>query len=352
MTSWCEIKEFVHDPPFSLHLASVTKQRAIKGATSTTTMSEIIAQNHDNQPLIDALLHLSRAEESSQQLKKANFRAAALRRAARGLARKRSQITSGESVSQGSGKVKGVGPGTAYYINEFLAHGKIAELEQFEQQNEQDKRKQSEKPKEEEVASETRQEQTDKQAEKEANENQNDPDDTIIVNRAPVLTLWVTVVAERNGFTRQEALTYGKWVAGILAQAKGKAEGRFSTTQSEDHQGPPSKKRKRDDNDLVQFFGDIKVPVQKAEEGQRYAPDANGEDTVDPDDVQEYLERVMGDKLKKVQEAMQYLAKTKSKEKLKEEAYELYEDFRPAYKGWGQKSELYLSKIRGLADTN
>jgi hypothetical protein len=38
---------------------------------------------------------------------------------------------------------------------------------------------------------------------------------TILVNRAPVLTLWASVVAERLGFDRDEALSLGKAVAGL-----------------------------------------------------------------------------------------------------------------------------------------
>src|ERR687893_2507125 len=41
------------------------------------------------------------------------------------------------------------------------------------------------------------------------------------VNRAPVLTLWAAVVAERLGFDRQTALTLGQAVAGLSAHAKG-----------------------------------------------------------------------------------------------------------------------------------
>ena len=36
---------------------------------------------------------------------------------------------------------------------------------------------------------------------------------TIYINRAPVLTLWAAVVAERLGFRRDEALTLGRAVA-------------------------------------------------------------------------------------------------------------------------------------------
>ena len=41
------------------------------------------------------------------------------------------------------------------------------------------------------------------------------------VNRAPVLTLWAAVVAERLGFERDEALTLGRALAGLTAHAKG-----------------------------------------------------------------------------------------------------------------------------------
>ena len=43
----------------------------------------------------------------------------------------------------------------------------------------------------------------------------------IKINRAPVLTLWAAVVAERLGFDRPTALTLGQAVAGLSAYAKG-----------------------------------------------------------------------------------------------------------------------------------
>src|ERR1700681_2172612 len=50
---------------------------------------------------------------------------------------------------------------------------------------------------------------------------------TISINRAPVLTLWAAVIAERLGFDEDEALTLGKTVAGLNAQAKGRRLGIF-----------------------------------------------------------------------------------------------------------------------------
>src|SRR3954452_191999 len=43
----------------------------------------------------------------------------------------------------------------------------------------------------------------------------------IRINRAPVLTLWAAVVAERLGFDRDTALSLGQAVAGLSAYAKG-----------------------------------------------------------------------------------------------------------------------------------
>lgn len=50
---------------------------------------------------------------------------------------------------------------------------------------------------------------------------------TISINRAPDLTLWAAVVAQRLGFDEDEAFTLGKALAGLNAQAKGRRLGIF-----------------------------------------------------------------------------------------------------------------------------
>jgi hypothetical protein len=52
----------------------------------------------------------------------------------------------------------------------------------------------------------------------------------VSINRAPVLTLWAAVVAERLGFDHGEALTLGKAVAGLNAHAKGVRLGLYEPT--------------------------------------------------------------------------------------------------------------------------
>jgi len=60
----------------------------------------------------------------------------------------------------------------------------------------------------------------------------------IVINRAPVLTLWTAVVAKRLGFVWEESLTLGRAVAGMNAYAKGKSLGIF-------HPKPADLKTKR-----------------------------------------------------------------------------------------------------------
>ena len=55
----------------------------------------------------------------------------------------------------------------------------------------------------------------------------------VMVNRAPVLTLWAAVVAEVLGFDHDEALTLGQAVAGLNAYSKGVSLGLFQPTPTE-----------------------------------------------------------------------------------------------------------------------
>lgn len=50
---------------------------------------------------------------------------------------------------------------------------------------------------------------------------------SVMINRAPVLTLWAAVVAEMLGFDYSEALTLGRPVAGLNAYSKGVSLGLF-----------------------------------------------------------------------------------------------------------------------------
>lgn len=170
----------------------------------------------------------------------------------------------------------------------------------------------------------------------------------ININRAPVLTLWAAVVAERIGYDQKEALTLAKAVAGLNAQSKGRHLGIYAEKQDES-EGPKSKEAKIVKLEFVEILG-RGVPVVRTAQGLRAA--ITGE-VIEPESVQAYLEKKFGDELDKARASMELLAKAFKPEQLKVEAFKLYEKFRPEIpegkKGWGVKGELDLDYIRSLA---
>ena len=170
---------------------------------------------------------------------------------------------------------------------------------------------------------------------------------SISINRAPVLTLWAAVVAERLGFDHEEALTLGRAVAGLNAYSKGVALGLF-TPAPKDVREKKNKLRPKETItvDLLQRA----VPAVHTKDGLRALAKDKPDD---PKAVERYLASKFGDALKDVRAAMQALARSCTPVKLGVEAYQLYEQFRPSVppgtRGWGAKGTLDLEAIRRLA---
>jgi hypothetical protein len=169
----------------------------------------------------------------------------------------------------------------------------------------------------------------------------------VTVNRAPVLTLWAAVVAQRLGFERDEALTMGRVVAGLNAYSKGKSLGLFKPAPEEVRR---ERQRLAAGQPLHVELLHRAVPVIQTPEGLR-AISRNR--PLAPDSVQRYLEGKFGDSLQAVETAMLDLASSMPPEELCRHAYALYEDFRPAVpagtRGWGAAGVLDLERIRAAA---
>jgi hypothetical protein len=170
---------------------------------------------------------------------------------------------------------------------------------------------------------------------------------TLRINRAPVLTLWAAVVAERLGFAWEEALTLGRAVAGLNAYAKGKALGLFTPTP----QDVQAHRRARHGKETLRVaLLHRAVPATHTDAGLRAL---SKEKPIDPATVQRYLTSKFGAALDEAYEAMQLLATSRPPAALADEAYHLYEQFRPAIpagtKGWGAAGTLSLEAIRQLA---
>ena len=170
----------------------------------------------------------------------------------------------------------------------------------------------------------------------------------IKINRAPVMTLWAAVVAERLGYDKETALTLGKAVAGLNAQSKGRKLGIYEE-KSEEEKEKEKKKEKPAKAEFIEILG-RGVPAVKTPKGLRAA--IQGE-AIHAGSVETYLKQKFKDDLDEARAAMEKLAKAYTPKQLETKAYSLYEKFRPEIpegtKGWGAKGELDLDYIRSLA---
>ena len=170
------------------------------------------------------------------------------------------------------------------------------------------------------------------------------------INRAPVLTLWAAVVAERLGSSWDTALTVGQAVAGMTAHAKGVRLGIYAQPEERPHEPPPQKPEGA--TGAVRSFPLLgrNVPVVPTKDGLRAV--SKGE-IAKPESVERYLAGKFGDQFEAARTAMQRLAASVPVDELKDQAFHLYERFRPEVpadeRGWGAKGVLDLAKIEALA---
>lgn len=169
------------------------------------------------------------------------------------------------------------------------------------------------------------------------------------INRAPVLTLWAAVVAQRLGHSRATALTLGRALAGLNAQTKGRRLGIFEPLEGEEAKAKVEK-RKKVKVEPVELMGRA-IPTVHTPAGLRAAIEGKA---MEPETVERYLASKFGDHLADVREAMEDLAASHPPSELAAEAFSLYEKFRPSVprgeKGWGVKGELDLGVIQKLGD--
>jgi len=168
----------------------------------------------------------------------------------------------------------------------------------------------------------------------------------ILVNRAPVLTLWGTVVAHCLGYDEDASLTLGKALAGLNAQTKGRMLGIYSKKEAPD--GEPRKKAGLGEQFWIEICGRA-IPAKQTESGIRAVVK---DKPIEPEKVAGYLESKFGDDFPRVRAAMAELAGSFSADELRAVAYSLYEGFRPVIprgkRGWGAKGELSLAVLQSL----
>ena len=168
----------------------------------------------------------------------------------------------------------------------------------------------------------------------------------IKVNRAPVLTLWAAVVAERLGHHPDTAMSLASAVAGTAARAKARRLGIAEEHDAQHERGTTARKR-----EVVELLG-REIPVIHAGDGPVLAADGEGK-PAPAEPVRNYVGRAFGTRLNEVRTAMEELARSIDPTELNRRGFKLYEAFRPEVpegaKGWGAKGELRLQAIRDAA---
>mgnify|MGYP001308186729 CR=1 FL=1 len=165
----------------------------------------------------------------------------------------------------------------------------------------------------------------------------------VTVNRAPVLVLWSTVVAEQIGFEHEEALTLGRALSGLTAHAKGVRLGIYEPSPGRVAEHRNS--LKHGDATTIRLMG-RDIPAVHTPDGLRAL---SKDKPIKPSAVERYLAGKFGEALDDVRQAMKALAKSMPPDELARRGFSLYEAFRPEVKpgaaGWGQEGVLHLNRI-------
>jgi hypothetical protein len=171
---------------------------------------------------------------------------------------------------------------------------------------------------------------------------------SIKVNRAPVLTLWAAVVAERLGYPPDTALSLASAVAGTAARAKARLLG---IADEKDHVKQRTVAADTNSHQTAQLLGK-KIVLTHDKDGVVLAEGGGKPAPAGP--VQAYVAKAFGGHLAEVRKAMEALAAQYKPDELNRVGFRLYEHFRPEVpadvRGWGAKGVLDLEKIRSAGE--
>jgi hypothetical protein len=169
----------------------------------------------------------------------------------------------------------------------------------------------------------------------------------IMINRAPFLTLWASVVARRLGYDEDEALTLGRAVAGLTAQSKGRRLGIY-TTSSDEQRAKLREKREKIGAEAVELM-DRAIPCVRTPDGLRALSKTA---PANPGSVRKYLAGRFKESLPAVEAKLARLAETFEPAELDRAAMDVYVRLRPnvpkGRQGWGKAGLLDTNQIDAL----
>ncbi|KAJ7276479.1 hypothetical protein B0H12DRAFT_24606 [Mycena haematopus] len=162
-----------------------------------------------------------------------------------------------------------------------------------------------------------------------------------VVNRAPLMTAWSTLVAERLGFQREEALSIASVYTEMNAVSKGISMGIYKPGTQYKRSTEASKGGSQP---YVELMG--RRPLFKTQNSQWRAL-SNGT-VVQPSTAFSYICRALRKTTPHIIGALRLLVESFTPEEINARGWALYADFRPEVKGWGERAEVKCETILGL----
>ncbi|KAJ7498834.1 hypothetical protein FB451DRAFT_1358267 [Mycena latifolia] len=160
-----------------------------------------------------------------------------------------------------------------------------------------------------------------------------------VVNRAPLMTAWCTLVAERLGFQREEALSIASVFTELNAISKGVSMGIYK--QGTERAMEASKGGSQP---YVELMG--RRPLFQTQTSQWRAL-SNGT-AVQPSTAFSYISRALRQTTPHIIGALRLLVESFTPQEINAKAWGLYAEFRPEVKGWGERAEVKCETILDL----
>ncbi|KZP32973.1 hypothetical protein FIBSPDRAFT_722131 [Athelia psychrophila] len=161
-----------------------------------------------------------------------------------------------------------------------------------------------------------------------------------VVNRAPVMTAWSFIVAERLGFSREEALSIASVYTEMNAVSKGVSLAIFEPSRNNGMEA-----KKGGSQPYVELMG--RNALYQAQSGSWRALANNT--PAQPSAAFSYISRAFRQNTGFMIGALRALASTYSPQELNDQkGFGLYAQFRPDVEGWGGRGEVRCDKILAL----
>ncbi|KAJ6598982.1 hypothetical protein DFH09DRAFT_1243465 [Mycena vulgaris] len=160
-----------------------------------------------------------------------------------------------------------------------------------------------------------------------------------VVNRAPLMTAWSTLVAERLGFQREEALSIASVFTELNAISKGISMGIYKQGTERGMEAS-----KGGSQPYVELMG--RRPLFQTQTSQWRAL-SNGT-AVQPSTAFSYISRALRQTTPYIIGALRLLVESFTPQEINGKAWGLYAEFRPEVNGWGERAEVKCETILAL----